>query len=185
MVIMLSPAVFLDRDNTINRDVPYCSRPEDMELLPRVCEAIILLNEHGFKVVVVTNQSGVARGYFSEKALIEIHRRMCEKLTRGGARIDAIYFCPHHPDAGCQCRKPSTALVLRAAEDMHLDIGRSFVVGDSAADIEMGKRLGCRTVRIRTVGVEGSERNIAHQPDFTSSDLYQAASWIISQTTGA
>lgn len=100
----MNKAVFLDRDDTICRDVGYCRRPEDLELLPGAAEGIRLLNNAGFKVIVITNQSGIARGYFDEKTLHEIHKKMKRDLSRSGARLDAIYFCPHHPDEGCRCR---------------------------------------------------------------------------------
>src|SRR5512136_3423325 len=103
----LQKAVFLDRDGTIAKDVHYCRRVEDFEILPRVPEAIRLLNQEGYKVVVITNQSGIARGYFSEATLSLIHRKMVTTLEGAGARIDAVYVCPHHPDEECDCRKPS------------------------------------------------------------------------------
>ena len=107
---VVARAVFLDRDGTIARDVPYCSRPEDLELLPGVGEAIRLLNEHGFMVVIITNQSGIARGYFTEEMLERIHQKLKNDLAKSGAHVDAIYYCPHHPGEGCDCRKPKPAL---------------------------------------------------------------------------
>jgi len=118
---MGNKAVFLDRDGTIAMDVHYCRRPEDFELLPTVPEAISLLNENGFMVVVITNQSGIARGYFTEETLAQIHQKMTGELAKYDARVDAIYYCPHHPDDGCQCRKPKTALFFRAAKELNID----------------------------------------------------------------
>ena len=123
--------VFLDRDGTIARDVPYCSRSEDFELLSGAAEGIKLLNEHGFKVVVVTNQSGIGRGYFTEKMLAEIHDKMITQLAEHGAHVDAIYYCPHHPDDKCECRKPKPKMVLQAARDLDIDLSQSYVIGDS------------------------------------------------------
>jgi histidinol-phosphate phosphatase family protein len=137
-------AVFIDRDGTINRDVPYCSRPEDFELLPGAAEAIRLLNEHGFKVVVVTNQSGIARGYFTEEMLARIHDKMRTELARHGAHVDAIYYCPHHPDDNCDCRKPKPKMVLQAAEDLDIDLSQSYVIGDDQKDMELARRAGCK-----------------------------------------
>ncbi len=139
----MNRAVFIDRDGTIARDVPYCSRPEDFELLPGAAEGIRILNEQGFKVVVVTNQSGIARGYFTEEMLTQIHQKMLRELARRGAHIDAIYYCPHHPDDGCDCRKPKPKLVLQAARDLNIDLAQSYVIGDSEMDIELARQAGC------------------------------------------
>lgn len=137
-------AVFLDRDGTIAKDFPYCSRPEDFELLPGATEGIKLLNEYSFKVVVVTNQSGIARGYFTERTLAEIHDKMITQLVEHGAHVDAIYYCPHHPDDDCECRKPKPKMVFQAALDLDIDISQSYVIGDSEIDAELAKRAGCR-----------------------------------------
>jgi len=139
-------AVFLDRDGTIARDVPYCSRPEDFELLPGAAEGIKLLNKHGFKVIVVTNQSGIARGYFTEKTLAEIHDKMITELAQHGAHVDAIYYCPHHPDDNCDCRKPKPRMVFQAARDLDIDLSQSYVVGDSEMDVELARQAGCKAV---------------------------------------
>ncbi len=147
---MDNKAVFLDRDGTIAKDVHYCPRPEDFELLPSVPEAIKLLNENSFKVIVVTNQSGIARGYFTEETLAQIHQKMKDELAKYGARVDAIYHCPHHPDDGCECRKPKTALFLKAAGEHDIDLKSSYVVGDMQMDIDAGKSLDCKTVLVTT-----------------------------------
>jgi len=149
-------AVFLDRDGTIARDVPYCSRPEDFELLPGAAEGIKLLNEHGFKVVVVTNQSGIARGYFTERTLAEIHDKMITQLAEHGARVDAIYYCPHHPDDNCDCRKPKPKMVFQAARDLDIDLSQSYVVGDSEMDVELARQAGCKVgIRVGEPGGMG------------------------------
>jgi histidinol-phosphate phosphatase family protein len=170
-------AVFLDRDGTIARDVHYCRRVEDFELLPTVPEAIRLLNERGFKVVVITNQSGIARGYFTEETLARIHRKMVEELASQGARLDGIYHCPHHPDEGCKCRKPGTALFQQAAQELDIDFSLSYVVGDAQMDIDAGKALGCRTVLVTTGPKEG--RDVTDPPDYTARSLMEAAEWIV------
>jgi histidinol-phosphate phosphatase family protein len=149
-------AVFLDRDGTIARDVPYCSRPEDFELLPGATEGIKLLNEHGFKVVVVTNQSGIARGYFTERTLAEIHDKMITQLAEHGAHVDAIYYCPHHPDDNCDCRKPKPRMVFQAARDLDIDLSQSYVIGDSEMDVELARQAGCKTgIRVGELGGAG------------------------------
>ena len=150
----MNKAVFIDRDGTISRDLPYCSRPEDFELLPQVAEGIRLLNEHGFKVVVVTNQSGLARGYFTEEMLAKIHDKMRRELAKHSAFVDAIYYCPHHPGNNCDCRKPKPKMLFQAASDLNIDLRLSYVIGDSDIDAEMGRRAGCKAAFI----VEHSER---------------------------
>ncbi|MFC1992233.1 D-glycero-beta-D-manno-heptose 1,7-bisphosphate 7-phosphatase [Chloroflexota bacterium] len=177
----MNKAVLIDRDDTINRDVPYCSHPEDFDLLPGVAEGIRLLNEHGFKVVVITNQSGIARGYFTHEMLVEIHNKMCSELARYGAHIDAIYYCPHHPESHCSCRKPKLAMPLRAAQELSLDLSHSYVIGDSSMDIQMGKGVSSKTILVsESIEVErGKERN--QKPDFVAHTVHDASRWILDQ----
>lgn len=163
-------AVFLDRDGTICKDVHYMRSPEQFELLPSAVEGIKLLNKLGMKVVIVTNQSGVARGYFTEETLKKIHERMIDELLKKGARIDAIYYCPHHPDDNCSCRKPKIGMLKKAEADFGLDLSECFVVGDKKLDVETGKNAGCASVLI--TGPE-TEPNI--KADLSVSNLYEAA----------
>ena len=173
---MADRAVFLDRDGTMAEDVSYCRRPEDFRLLPNTARAVKLLNEHGFKVIVVTNQSGVGRGYFTEEALAEIHEKMKRELARQGARVDAIYYCPHHPDDNCDCRKPKPGMMRQAVKDYHIDLERSFVMGDMLSDIAMGKATGCRTILIgNRPPVGGGEA----EPDDIAPDILEAAYSIV------
>lgn len=174
---MAKRTVFIDRDGTIARDVHYCRRPEDFELLPTVPEAIKILNDSAFKVIVITNQSGIARGYFTEHTLAKIHAKMEDELAELGAKVDAIYYCPHHPDDGCQCRKPGTALFRQAAQDMAIDFSLSYMVGDLPMDIEAGKSLGCKTVLV-TTGPKAGE-DVHDSPDYTANNLIEAALWIV------
>jgi D-sedoheptulose 7-phosphate isomerase len=139
-------AVFVDRDNTIAKDVPYCSTPQDFHLFPGVGASIRRLNQAGFLVIVITNQSGVARGYFSEEALHQIHDKMKADLARDGGRVDAVYYCPHLPEAGCECRKPRSGMIEQALKEFDIDVLGSFVIGDSEHDIELGKRIGARSI---------------------------------------
>jgi D-glycero-D-manno-heptose 1,7-bisphosphate phosphatase len=150
-------AVFLDRDGTINEEVGYLDRMEKLQLIPGAAEAIRLINESGMKAVVVTNQSGVARGIFTESFVAETHARLGEILRAEGASLDGIYYCPHHPTEGrgdylrvCECRKPAPGLLLRAAAELHLDPARSFMVGDTLKDIEAGARAGAQGILVRT-----------------------------------
>jgi D,D-heptose 1,7-bisphosphate phosphatase len=171
-------AVFLDRDGTIAIDVPYCRRPEDFKLFPGTARAIKLFNEHGYKVIVITNQSGVARGYFDEDMLDRIHQKMRQDLTEDGARLDGIYYCPHHPDENCECRKPKPKMILQAADEHGIDLKQSFMVGDMPMDIQAGQNVGCRTVLLLP---DTGEDELEPKPDYTAPDLYAAALWIINQ----
>src|SRR5574341_2208319 len=149
-------AVFLDRDGTLIRDVKYLSAVEQIEILPGAVAALLLLRAHGFKLVVVTNQSAVARGRLSEMGLQEIHAELMKRLGRDGAVLDAIYYCPHHPTEGfrnfrkiCECRKPKTGMIERAARELDLDPKLSYVVGDKWTDIELAKEAGATGIFIR------------------------------------
>jgi D-sedoheptulose 7-phosphate isomerase len=150
-------AVFIDRDDTLARDVPYCSRPEDLKLFPGVGGSIKRLNDAGYLVIVVTNQSGVARGKFTLETLNDIHEKLRADIAADGGKLDAIYFCPHHPDERCECRKPQLGLIQQASRDFDIDIADSFVIGDSEHDVEMGRRAGCKTFRVS----EGQDFNRA------------------------
>jgi histidinol-phosphate phosphatase family protein len=173
----MNQAVFLDRDGTIARDAHYCSRVEDFELFPTVPDAIKLFNDNGFKVVVITNQSGIARGYFDEYRLAQIHSKMQAELLAHGAKVDAIYYCPHHPDDNCTCRKPKTELFIRAAKQLDVDFHQSYVIGDAQSDIDAGNALGCKTVLVTTA--PEVEQVVIHSPTFVASNLLEAAKWIV------
>ena len=172
---MTNRAVFIDRDGTMAKDVSYCSCPEDFELLPNTGKAIRLLNEHGFKVIVITNQSGIARGYFTEEMLAKIHEKMKDELAKEGAWVDAIYYCPHRPEDNCQCRKPKPKLALQAAKDHNIEIKDSLVVGDLQMDIDLGKAIGCRTILVRTPPTNDENP----KSDIVVSDLLSAVQLIV------
>ena len=172
---MRSKVVFLDRDNTIIRNALYCVSPDQVKILPSVPEAIRLLNTNGFKVIVITNQSCIKRGYLSEKGLDKIHDRMKNELSKQGAYIDAIYYCPHHPDSRCPCRKPNNGLLVQASKDFDIDFGRSFMVGDLPMDIEAGKSMGCKTVLLSNFDKTNC------YPDYITKDLLGASKWITSK----
>jgi histidinol-phosphate phosphatase family protein len=144
----LSFAVFLDRDGTIVVDKHYLADPDGLELLPNALEGLRELRKLGAKLVVVTNQSGVGRGYFPAESVERMHERLRELLATGGVELDGIYVCPHAPDAGCDCRKPGSALFERAAGDLELDLAASFVLGDKDADVEAGRRIGATPILI-------------------------------------
>lgn len=186
----MARAVFLDRDGTLIEEVGYLERIERVALYPWSIDAVRLLNRAGLRVVVTTNQAGVARGYFTEAVVDEIHRYIAALLARGGARIDAYYYCPHHPDAKvevyrrqCDCRKPARGLIDRAVRELGVDPARSFVVGDRWLDVEMARRVGARAVLVRTgygVSEEAGPRP-AVAADAVADNLIDATSWILSQ----
>jgi D,D-heptose 1,7-bisphosphate phosphatase len=185
------PAVFLDRDGTINVEVGYLSRPEDLRLINGSAGAIRLLNEAGFLVVVVSNQSGVARGYFSEEAVERVNKAMARRLERRGARLDAIYYCPHYPEGvvdryrrECDCRKPAPGMVRRAQEDLGIDVPRSYVVGDHLGDILLAKNVGARSILVATGhGADEIEKLTGRgiEPDFVVKNLAEAVDRILSE----
>jgi D-glycero-D-manno-heptose 1,7-bisphosphate phosphatase len=151
------PAIFLDRDGVVIEDAHYLSSPDQARLVPGAADAIAALNRSGWPVVIVTNQSGVARGYFTPETVHAVHEHLSEQLAGYGARIEAFYFCPHFPTAEvaayrteCLCRKPKPGMLLRAAEELNLDLDRSWMVGDRASDLEAGAAAGARTVLVRT-----------------------------------
>ncbi len=181
----MRPAVFLDRDGTIAEDVHYCRRPEDFHLLPRAADAIALLNRADLPVVVVTNQSGIARGYFTWGTLAAIHATMHAGLAAGRAQVTGVYVCPHHPDDGCECRKPRPGLLHRASADLDLDLSRSYVVGDRAMDIQVARACGCRAILVDTGPPDARERAAdAGPPDCHAKDLYEATLWILEDRRG-
>ncbi len=155
--LVMTPAFFLDRDGTINEDTGYVSGPDELMIYPWTAEAIRLINDAGAKAIIITNQSGVARGFYSEETLAEIHARLKDELAREGAFLDGIYYCPHHPRVGdrryrtrCECRKPATALLDQAAADHKIDVDRSWVIGDKASDIRMAAEAGARAALVLT-----------------------------------
>ena len=182
-------AVFLDRDGTINEEVEYLSDLKKFKLLPKVAPAIKLLNEHGFKVIVITNQAGVARGYFGEDKVKEIHQEMKRQLRGKDAHLDGIYYCPHHPTEGvgkykknCWCRKPNPGMLEKAAQDFDLDLSKSYVIGDQLTDIKLGDNAGCKTVLVLTGYGKESYRKKGDcevRVSFVADDLEKAVVWIL------
>jgi D-glycero-D-manno-heptose 1,7-bisphosphate phosphatase len=188
------PAVFLDRDGTIVREVDYLRSVEELRLLPGAGNAIRHLNEAGLAVVVVSNQSGVARGLLTEADVTRIHDVLRRRLRRYKARLDGIYYCPHHPEGRvvryrlrCRCRKPAPGLLQRAARDLGLDLHRCLAVGDAARDVEAGRRAGCRTVLVRTgYGAESESRwGSDPPPDHVADSLAAAVPWILREAAGS
>ena len=185
-------AVFLDRDGTINEQMGYINHISRFHLLPGVANAIKRLNDAHIPVIVVSNQSGLARGYFPEELLTAVHKKMDEQLAEKGARVDAVYYCPHHPEAkeerfrkACNCRKPKPGLIFTAAKELELDPEKSFVVGDRWSDIKTAAACGARSVLVRTGYGRGDEEYIGPfqeiQPHKKCDDLQDAVDWILTQ----
>jgi D-glycero-D-manno-heptose 1,7-bisphosphate phosphatase len=183
-------AVFLDRDGTINEEMGYINHLSRFVLLPRSAAAIKRLNDAGLQVVVVTNQSGAARGYFPESLIKDVHARLKSILAAAGARVhDKIYVCPHAPqedqapDDRCSCRKPKPGLILQAAEEMDLDLSRSYAVGDRYKDLETAANAGVKGILVLTGYGRGEYEHFGKgweiKPAYVAADLLDAAEWII------
>jgi len=180
---MSQPAVFLDRDGTINEQMGYINHLSRFRLLPQAIPAIRRLNEAGLKVVVVTNQSGAARGYFPTSLVEEIHALLQKILAAGGAHLDGIYACLHGPADGCACRKPRPALLEQAARDLDLDLARSYLVGDRYIDIQTAANAGAKGILVLTGYGRGEYDYLraaqAVQPVHVAPDLEAAVEWIL------
>lgn len=178
-------AVFLDRDGTINDDIGYLSNPDQLNIFSEVPSAIKLINDSGLLAIVITNQSGIARGYFDEACVYSIHARINEILAETNARIDRFYFCPHHPTEGnpeyvkiCSCRKPNPGMLLKAAEELDIDLHRSYMVGDMPKDIEAARNVGAKGILVRT-GNRESNLQTAAGAAYIADHVLAAVKWIL------
>lgn len=175
-------AAFIDRDGTINFDVNNLSKLDNLKIIPRVPEALTLLNKFNVPAIIITNQPVVARGLLTEEEVKDIHKEIEQRIEKEGAKIDAFYFCPHHPNANlekyrivCDCRKPNTAMYKKAAKHFGVDLKYSYVIGDSFRDIEAGKTLGAVTI-----AVSSNKRELRDsKPDYLVEDLYEAVKLIL------
>ncbi|MFH1980953.1 MAG: D-glycero-beta-D-manno-heptose 1,7-bisphosphate 7-phosphatase [Pseudomonadota bacterium] len=179
-------AVFLDRDGVINRDSPdYVRCWDDFEFLPRSIAAIARLTRAGIRVVVITNQSIVGRGWVAPEILEDTHARMCSVIETGGGRIEAIYHCPHHPDDRCACRKPQPGMILRAAAERGIDLSRAVMIGDSAKDIFCARNAGCgRSVLVKSGDYPKAAAALSTQgiaPDRVALDLWEAVDGLLAE----
>jgi len=184
----LAPTVFLDRDGTLIEEVGYLSHLDRIALYPWSIESVKLLNRAGFKVVVVTNQAGVARGLFDEDFIDEAHRFLDQKFSDGGATIDKFYYCPHHPEASveayrseCDCRKPKAGMLWKAAQELQLELSHSFVIGDRLSDLRLGPAVGAKSVLVRTGYGETTARELTDDVEvaYTAQELMTAVAWIL------
>ena len=184
----LAPTVFLDRDGTLIEEVGYLSHLDRIALYPWSIESVKLLNRAGFKVVVVTNQAGVARGLFDEDFIDEAHRFLDQKFSDGGATIDKFYYCPHHPEASveayrseCDCRKPKAGMLWKAAQELQLELSQSFVFGDRLSALRLGQAVGARSLLVRTGYGETTARELTDDVEvaYTAPELMTAVAWIL------
>ena len=187
------PAVFIDRDGTLTEEVGYVNHPSRLRLLPRSAEAIRRLNRAGVAAVVVTNQAGIARGYFSASVLEAVNAELMAQVERAGARLDGLYVCPHHPTEGappyralCDCRKPKPGLLLRAAAELHLELSRSVIVGDKGSDLAVAPKVSARSVLVLTGYGRGEweyrREDLEVTPDHVADDLLDAVDWALGET---
>ena len=189
----MTRAVFLDRDGTLNEEVGHITRPEALRLLPNAARAIRLLAQHDYRLIVITNQSGIARGLLTEQDLSQINLKLQSELASEGAFIEAIYYCPHHPEGeveiyrrDCDCRKPEPGMLFRAASDLSICLEESFVIGDRYYDIEMAQAAGARGILVLTghgkIETEDPDFSSRAQPSFIATDVLEASEWIVGET---
>lgn len=186
-----NPAVFLDKDGTLVENVPYNVDPGQMRLTPGAGEGLAALHRAGYRLIVISNQSGVARGYFPEEALEGVAERLGELFAETGVPLAGFHYCPHHPGGSvaryavsCDCRKPAPGLILAAASEHNVDAGKSWFVGDLLDDVEAGRRAGCRTVLIDNGHETEWQRSPAREPHHVAADLAGAARFITSPQSG-
>lgn len=176
----MKPAIFLDRDGTINRDIGYLSEPEKFKLLPNALEGLKKMQDMGYRLVIVTNQGGIGLGYFTKEDFYRVNKKMLTEISKAGILLDKIYFCPHSKAENCPCRKPATGLVTRAQQELNIDLAQSYVIGDSAVDIETGANSSMKTILIESQSVPDPS-SLETKPDFVVKDLLEAAEIILKQ----
>lgn len=185
-------AVFIDRDGTISEEVGYINHPSRFRVFPYAAAAIKDLNDHDLLAIVVTNQAGVARGYFSEEMIQTVHAKMVKELDNDGARLDAVYYCAHHPSVGeppyrfdCDCRKPKPGLISRAAREFDIDLDGSWMVGDRYSDVELARRAGVKSMFVMSGYGRGEwehqRGSWTEQPDAVAENLLEAVRVIVAQ----
>jgi D-glycero-D-manno-heptose 1,7-bisphosphate phosphatase len=193
---MLKPAFFLDRDGTLSHEVGYVNHVSRFRLYPWAIDAVRTINRAGWLAVVVTNQAGAAHGYFPETLIVEVNETMRAAMTAGGARLDGIYVCPHHPTSGppslrvdCECRKPKPGLVIRAARELGIDVARSWTIGDKPADVGLARSTGARACLVKTgYGLGELVHNAPswpRQPELVAEHVLEAVQEILARDGGA
>ena len=179
----MDKAIFIDRDGVINEDPGYVHKVEDFRFIPKAVNALKLLSQKGFKLIIITNQSGIGRGYYTKEDFLKFNNYLINELSKNKIRIERTYYCPHHPDESCNCRKPGTRHIEEAKKEFNIDLKRSYVIGDHPGDIGMGKKAGCKTAYVLT-GHGKKHKESMKEADFTAKDIYEAAEWILKTNTG-
>ncbi len=179
------PAIFVDRDGTLCFDKHYLSDPDGLEFIPTVVDGLKALSQLGLPIIIVTNQSGVGRGYFTEETLSKMHDRLLSMLSDEGVRITDVLHCPHVPGAGCNCRKPAPGMLFEAAQKHRIDLARSFVIGDRMMDIEMAHAVSAKGVLVPETGDQyGVDKEIEaskERPDHRTDAFVKATQWVIDE----
>jgi len=176
----MEKVVFLDRDGTISKDsVNHIKSWEEFHFLPNAKQGLKQLHQHGYNVIIITNQSVIARKMVTLAELDFIHRKMIQEIEAAGGKIKTIYFCPHHPDDGCSCRKPNPGLLLRAIQEHAINPKQSYMVGDRIMDVEVGKVVECKTILIENEQGLSELQHSRMKPDYIAHDLVDVAQWII------
>jgi D-glycero-D-manno-heptose 1,7-bisphosphate phosphatase len=191
---MKNRAIFIDRDGTLNEEVGYITEMAQFRLFDYAAESIRMINDAGWRAVIITNQAGIARGHYSEEFLCQLHTQMESALLEQGARLDAIYYCPHHPDYGeppyrqdCDCRKPRPGMIEKAAKEFSLDLKECYFIGDRMSDVETGHSAGARSVMVMTgygqqeYREDNSDGRVdrTRRADHVCENLLEAVSWIL------
>ena len=175
-----APAVFLDRDGTINEEINYLHEPEKFKLLPNALEGVKQFKDMGFRIIIITNQPGIGFGYYSKEDFYKVNKKMLSEFSRADILIDKIYFCPHTKAEQCDCRKPGQALIQRAQEELNLDLAHSYFIGDRTTDMEAGRRAGMKTILVKT-GAKGEDGEFPGEPDHWAGDLLEAARIVLQE----
>ena len=174
----INPAIFIDRDGTLIEEVDFLSRPEDMRVFGFSAQALQIFKDQGYKIIVITNQSGVGRGYFNADDVQSVHNALAAELPD---LIDAFYFCPHHPEDGCSCRKPSSGMIEQAVKDHGIDVANSWIIGDKKLDVETGFNTRMSTAMVLTGYGELHVKDLDRMPDIVADNILEAAKLIASR----
>ncbi|MBU4376396.1 MAG: HAD family hydrolase [Candidatus Omnitrophica bacterium] len=182
----MQKVIFIDRDGVINKDpggwtkYSYVTKWEDFLFIDGSIRALKLLKDAGYKVFLISNQGGISKGYFTQKDLDVVNKKMLLEIEKGGGKIDSLFYCPHHDKDNCECRKPKTGLIEKAAKDMHIDFKNTCIIGDAIGDIEAGKRMGMKTIFVASGKTSLSELDgWSVKPDYIKQNLLEAVEWIL------
>ena len=179
----MKKAIFLDREGTINEKIPgreFIAKIEDFKFLPNAINALNLLSEKDFLLIIITNQTGIGKGYYTEEQYNNVNEFMLSEFKNKNIKINGAYFCKHAPEENCECRKPNLGMVNQAKEDFDINLKESYVIGDKTSDIKLGENAGCKTILVKT-GHAGKDGKFEIKPDFTAEDLYDAALIILNR----